>query len=81
MILLPGDVVEVAVAVDQQRLSSSILDGGCTCDPCSDGAVDVAHPSPFMDVHFCLLEASVVRVGPTLRPILNNAPGVVATYE
>ena len=80
-ILLPCNVVEVVVTVDHQRLSSSIPDGGCTCELCSDGAVDVAHPSPFIDVHFCLLEAGVVGVGPMLRPVLNSAPGVVAAYE
>ena len=81
MILLPGDVVEVAVAVDHQCLSSNIPNGGCTCESCSDGTVDVAHPSPFMDVHFCLLERGVVGVCPMLRPVLNSAPGVVAAYE
>ena len=79
--LLPGDVIEVAVAVDHQCLSSCVLDGGYTCEPCSDGVVDVAHPSPFTDVHFCLLEAGVVGVGPMLRPVLNSASGVVAAYE
>ena len=81
MILLPSIVVEVAVAVDHQHLSSSISDGGCTCEPCSDGTVDVAHPSPFMDVHFCLPKAGVVGVGPMLYSILNSASGVVAAYE
>ena len=80
-ILLPFDVVEVAVVIDHQRLSSSIPDGGYMCEPCSDGMVDVAYPSPFMDVHFCLLEASVVGVDPMLRPILHDAPCVVATYK
>ena len=71
----------MVVAVDYKPLSSSIPDGGCTCEPCSDGAVDVAHLSPFMDVHFCLLEASVVGVGPMLRLVLHSAPSVVAAYE
>ena len=80
-ILLPCNVVEVAVAVDHQCLSSSIPDGGCTCEPCSDGMVDVAYPSPFMDVQLCLLEAGVVRVGPMLHPVLNSASRVVAMYK
>ena len=80
-ILLPCNVAEVAVMIDHQHLSSSILDGGCMCEPCSDSMVDVAHPSPFTDVHFCLLEAGVVEVGPMLRPVLNSAPSVVAAYE
>ena len=80
-ILLLGDVVEVAVAVDHQCLSSSVLDGSYMCEPCSDGAVDVAHPSPLIDVHFCLPEAGVVGVGPMLHPVLHSAPGVVATYK
>ena len=80
-ILLPFDVVEVAVTIDHQCLSSSILDGGCMCEPCSDSTLDVAHPTPFTDVHLRLLEASVVGVGPMLHPVLNSAPGVVATYE
>ena len=71
-VVLPGDVVEVAVAVDHQRLSSSILHGGCMCEPCSDGMVDVAHLSSFTDVHFCLPKASVVGVGPMLCPVLNR---------
>ena len=79
--LLPFDVVEVAVAIDHQRLSSSIPDGGCTCEPCSDSTVDVAHPTPFADVHLCLPEASVVRVGPMLRSVLHGAPSVVAVYK
>ena len=80
-ILLSCNVVEVAVTIDHQRLSSSIPDGGCTCEPCSDGTVDVAHPSPFADVHLCLLEASVVWVGPMVRPILHGASGVVVMYK
>ena len=80
-ILLPFDVVEVAVAIDHQRMSSSIPDGSYTCEPCSDSMVDVAHPTPFMDVHLCLLEAGVVKVGLMLRPALHSAPGVVATYK
>ena len=80
-VVLPGDVIEVAVTVDHQRLSSSILDGGCTCESCNDGTVDVAHLSPFMDVHFYLSEAGVVGVGPMLRLVLNSAPGVVAVYK
>ena len=80
-ILLPFDVVEVAVAIDHQRLSSSIPDGSCTCEPCSDSTVDVAHPTPFVDVHLCLSEADVVRVGPMLHPVLHRAPGVVAAYK
>ena len=77
-ILLPCNVVEVAVTVEHQCLSSNISDGGCTCEPCSDGAVDVAHQTPFVDVHFYLLEAGVVGVGPMLRPVLHGAPSVVA---
>ena len=80
-ILLPFDVVEVAVMIDHQRMLSNILDGSCTCEPCSDSTVDVAYPTPFMDVHLHLSEASVVRVGPMLRPILNSAFGVVAMYK
>ena len=80
-ILLPFDVVEVAVAIDHQCLSSSIPDGGCTCEPCSDSTVDVAHLSHFADIHLYLLEASVVGVGPMLHPVLHSAPGVVATYK
>ena len=80
-ILLPFDVVEVAVVIDHQRLSSSILDGGYMCESCSDGTVDVVHPSPFVDVHFCLPEVDVVGVGPMLRLVLYGAPGVVATYK
>ena len=80
-VVLPGDVVEVAVAVDHQRLSSCVTDDGLTCEPCNDGVVDVAHPSPFTDVHFCLPEAGVVGVGPMFRPVLNSAPGVVVAYE
>ena len=81
MVLLPGDVIEVAVTVDHQRLSSYIPHDGRTCEPCSDGMVDVVHLSPFTDVHFYLLEAGVVGVGPMLRPVLNSAPSVVAAYE
>ena len=80
-ILLPFDVVEVAIAIDHQRMSSSIPDGSYTCEPCSDSMVDVAHPTPFMDVHLCLLEACVVGVGPMLYPVLHNALGVLATYK
>ena len=80
-ILLPFDVIEVAVAIDHQRLSSSIPDGSCMCEPCSDSMVDVAHPTPFVDVHLCLPEVGVVRVGPMLCPILHGAPSVVATYK
>ena len=80
-ILLPCDVIEVAIVVDHQRLLSSIPNGGCMCEPCSDGAVDVAHLSPLVDVHFSLPEAGVVEVGPMLRPVLNSAPSVVAAYE
>ena len=80
-ILLPGKVIEVAVEVDHQRLSSSIPDGGYMGEPWSDGTMDVAHLSPFTDVHFCLLEACVVRVDIMLCPVLNSAPGVVAAYE
>ena len=80
-VVLPSDVVEVAVAVDHQCLSSNIPNGGCTCESCSDGAVDVAHPSPFIDVLFCLPEVGVVEVGTMLRPVLHGAPGVVAAYE
>ena len=80
-ILLLDDVVEVAVVVDHQRLLSSIPDGGSMCQSCSDGMVDVALPSPFTDVHFCLPEAGVVEVGPMLHPVLNRAPSVVAAYE
>jgi len=80
-ILLPCNVVEVAVTIDHQHLLSSIPDGSCTCEPCSDSTVDVAHPTPFADVHLYLLEASVVGVGPMLHPVLHGAPGVVATYK
>ena len=80
-VVLPSDVVKVAVVVDHQCLSSYVLDGGCMCEPCSDGVVDVAHPSPLSDVHFCLPEAGVVGVGPMLRPVLNSASRVVAMYK
>ena len=80
-ILVPSNVVEVAVAIDHQHLPSSISDGSCTCESCCDSTVDVAHPSPFVDVHLYLLEAGVVGVGPMLRPVLHGAPGVVATYK
>ena len=80
-ILLPCNVVEVAVAVDHQCLLSSISDGGCTYEPYSDSMVDVAHPSPFTDVHFCLPEAGVVEVGPMLRHVLHSASGVLVTYK
>ena len=80
-ILLPFDVVKVAVAIDHQRLSSSIPDGSCRCEPCSDSIVDVAHLTPFVDVHLCLLEAGVVRVSPMLCPILHGTPDVVAAYK
>ena len=50
-------------------------------EPYSDGAVDVAHLSPFTDVHFCLPEAGVVGVIPMLCPVLHSAPGVVVTYK
>ena len=80
-ILLPCNVIEVAVAIDHQRLSSSILDGGCTCEPCSDSTVGVAHPTPFGNVHLCLLEAGVVEVGPMLCPVQHDAPGVVTAYK
>ena len=80
-ILLPFDVVEVAIAIDHHRLSSSIPDGGCMCEPCSDSMVDVAHLTPFADVHLCLLEAGVVGVGPMLCLVLHGAPGVVAAYK
>ena len=80
-ILLPCNIIEVVVVVDHQRLSSNILDGGCMCEPCSDGMVDVVHPTPFMDVHLCLLKADVVRVGPMLLLELHDAPGVVVTYK
>ena len=56
-ILLPFDVIEVAVVIDHQCLSSSIPDSGCTCEPYNDSTVDVAHLTPFVDVHLCLLEA------------------------
>ena len=62
-ILLPFDVVEVAVMIDHQRMLSNILDGSCTCEPCSDSMVDVAHPTPFVDVHLYLPEVGVVGVG------------------
>ena len=78
MILRPFDVVEVAVMIDHQRLSSGIPDGSCMCESCSDGTMDVVHSSPFTDVHFCLLEAGVVGMGPMLRPVLHGAPSVVA---
>ena len=80
-VILPGDVVEVTVAVDRQRLSSCIPDDGRTCEPCSGGAVDVAYLSPLSDVHFCLPEAGVVGVGPMLCPVLNSASGVVALHK
>ena len=80
-ILLPFDVVEVAVMIDHQRLPGNILDGSYTCVPCSDGTVDVVHPTPFVDVHLCLPEAGVVGVGPMLRPVLHEALGVVAAYK
>jgi len=80
-ILLPCNVVEVAVMIDHQRLLSSIPDGGCMCEPYSDGTVDVVHPSPFVDVHFCLPEVGVVRVGRMLHPVLHGASGVVAMYK
>ena len=81
MILLPCNVVEVAVVIDHQRLSSNIPDGSYTCRSCSDSTVDVAHPTPFADVHLHLLEAGVVRVVPMLRLILYGAPSVVAAYK
>ena len=81
MVLLPCNVIEVAVMTDHQRLPSRIPDGSCTCEPCSDSTVDVAHPTPFVDVHLCLSEADVVRVGPMLHPVLHRAPGVVAAYK
>ena len=80
-ILLPFDVVEVAVTIDHQCLSSSIPNSSCTCEPCSDSMVDVAHPTPFADVHLHLLEAGVVGVGPMLCPVLHGAPSVVAAYK
>jgi len=80
-ILLPCNVVEVAVTIDHQRLSSSILDGGYTCESCSDSTVDVAHPTPFTDVHICLTEAGVVVVSPMPRPVLHGTSGVVAAYK
>ena len=58
-ILLPFDVVKVVVTIDHQRLSSSIPDGSCTCEPCSDSMVDVGHLTPITDVHLRLLEAGV----------------------
>ena len=51
------------------------------CEPCSDSTVDVAHLTPFVDVHLRLPEAGVVGVGLMLRPVLHGAPGVVAAYK
>ena len=81
MILLPFDVIKVAVMIDHQHLSSSIPDGSCMCELCRDSTMDVAHLSPFTDVHLCHLEAGVVGVGPMLCPVLHSAPNVVATYK
>ena len=81
MILLPCNVVEVAVTIGHQCLPGSILDGNYMCEPCYDSTVDVAHPTPFMDVHLRLTEAGVVRVGPMLHSVLHGAPGVVAAYK
>ena len=81
MILLPCNVVEVAVMIDHPCLSSSIPNGGYTYESCSDGTVVVAHPTPFVSVHLHLLEAGVVGVGPMLRPVLHGAPSVVAAYK
>ena len=80
-ILLPCNVIEVAVTIDHQRLPGSISDGSCMCELCCDSMMDVAHLTPFMNVHLHLTEAGVVRVGPMLRPVLHGAPGVVAAYK
>ena len=68
-------------AIDHQRLSSRIPDGSYTCEQCSDSTVDVAHSTPFVDVHLHLLEVGVVKVGPMLYLVLHGAPSVVAAYK
>jgi hypothetical protein len=75
------NVREVAVTIDHQRLPDSISDGSCMCGPGFDSTVDVAHLTPFADVHLRLPEAHVVGVGPMLCLVLYGTPGVVATYK